>query len=78
MPAENRAVSAPGSSPVLALQNIQKSFGDLSVLRDISLSVEQGNVVSVIGPSGYGHFSGNCRCREYPVRRTVCDAQRPV
>ena len=40
--------------PVLEMQSIRKSFGETSVLRDISLSVEQGNVVSVIGPSGSG------------------------
>ena len=40
--------------PVLEVRNIQKSFADLSVLKNISLSVEEGNVVSIIGPSGSG------------------------
>ncbi len=39
---------------VLELNNIKKSFGDNEVLKDISLSVEKGEVVSVIGPSGSG------------------------
>ncbi len=39
---------------VLDMQNIQKSFGELSVLKDISLHVEKGEVVSIIGPSGSG------------------------
>ena len=36
------------------MSHIQKSFGELKVLKDISLSVEKGNVLSIIGPSGSG------------------------
>ena len=44
-----------GSAPsILAIRGLQKSFGSLSVLKDISLSVERGYVVSIIGPSGSG------------------------
>ena len=32
----------------------KKSFGDLEVLKDISLKVEEGEVLSIIGPSGSG------------------------
>ncbi len=39
---------------ILEMKNIQKHFGDHEVLRDISLSVDKGEVVSVIGPSGSG------------------------
>jgi len=39
---------------ILEMNNIQKSFGDLSVLKDISFGVEKGEVVSIIGPSGSG------------------------
>lgn len=39
---------------VLEMKNIQKSFGDLEVLKDISLSVDKSEVVSIIGPSGSG------------------------
>lgn len=38
----------------LQLQSVAKSFGSLQVLRDISLHVEQGEFVSVVGPSGAG------------------------
>ena len=40
--------------PVLELNHIRKRFGDLEVLQDISLSVEKGEVVAIIGPSGSG------------------------
>lgn len=39
---------------LLEMQHIQKSFGDCKVLKDISLSVEKGQVVAIIGPSGSG------------------------
>lgn len=39
---------------LLEMKNIRKSFGDLEVLKDISLSVEQGEILSIIGPSGSG------------------------
>ena len=39
---------------ILEVRNLQKSFGDLQVLRDINLSVEKGEVIVIIGPSGSG------------------------
>ena len=41
-------------NPVLELNHIRKNFGDLEVLRDISLPVSRGEAISVIGPSGSG------------------------
>ncbi len=45
---------AENSAAVVSVDHIKKSFGDLEVLRDISLSVMPGEVVAVIGPSGGG------------------------
>ena len=41
---------------VLQIDHVHKSFnnGDLRVLKDISLSVDKGEVVAIIGPSGSG------------------------
>jgi polar amino acid transport system ATP-binding protein len=39
---------------VVTITNFSKRFGDLQVLRDISLSVKQGEIISIIGPSGSG------------------------
>ena len=39
---------------LLEIKNIKKSFQDLEVLKNISLKVEEGDVLSIIGPSGSG------------------------
>ena len=39
---------------LLEINNLKKSFENLDVLHDISLSVEEGEVVAIIGPSGSG------------------------
>lgn len=39
---------------LLEMNHVQKSFDGQSVLKDISLSVEEGEIISIIGPSGSG------------------------
>ena len=39
---------------MLELQKIQKKFGARTVLEDISMTVEKGEIVSILGPSGCG------------------------
>ena len=39
---------------MVKMENVQKNFGDLQVLKDISLELKQGEVVAIIGPSGSG------------------------
>lgn len=39
---------------ILEMNNIKKSFGELEVLKDISVCVDKGEIVSIIGPSGSG------------------------
>lgn len=39
---------------LLEMRNIKKSFGELEVLKNISLSVDRGEVLGIIGPSGSG------------------------
>ena len=39
---------------IIELQHLQKQFGTHDVLRDINLSVEKGEVLSIIGASGSG------------------------
>ena len=40
--------------PMITTTNITKSFGSLQVLKGIDLSIEKGEVVSIVGPSGAG------------------------
>lgn len=39
---------------LLEIKNLAKNFGDLQVLRDVSVDVEEGEVICIIGPSGSG------------------------
>ena len=39
---------------ILKVENIEKSFGNIEVLKDISFSLEKGEVLSIIGSSGSG------------------------
>lgn len=39
---------------MLKISNIYKSFGNLEVLKDISLTIGKGEIVAIIGPSGAG------------------------
>ena len=39
---------------VLDAQHIDKKFGEVNVLKDVSLSIEKGEVLVLLGPSGSG------------------------
>jgi glutamate transport system ATP-binding protein len=47
-------VAASDDRPLIALDSVNKFFGTLHVLRDVSLTVERGEVVVIVGPSGSG------------------------
>ena len=42
------------TQPLIVLDSVDKYFGPLHVLRDVSLTVDRGEVVVVVGPSGSG------------------------
>ena len=39
---------------ILNVEHISKSFGSTKVLKDVSFSLEEGEVISIIGSSGSG------------------------
>lgn len=39
---------------MIQVEHLSKKFGDLTVLEDISVQIEKGEVISIIGPSGTG------------------------
>lgn len=39
---------------MIEVKNLRKSFGDVQVLKGVSLTIEKGDVISIIGPSGSG------------------------
>ncbi len=42
------------NQPALSIENLHKSFGDIKVLKGISLTANKGDVISVLGSSGSG------------------------
>lgn len=60
--------------PILEVQNIQKSFDKTQVLRGISFSLEQGEVLAIIGSSGSGKTT-LLRCLNFletPEQGSIC------
>lgn len=41
---------------LLEIKNVKKNFGGVEVLKDISLKVDKGEVLGIIGPSGSGGY----------------------
>lgn len=39
---------------MLRLENVKKTYGGITILKDISLEIEKGEIVSILGPSGSG------------------------
>jgi ABC-type branched-subunit amino acid transport system ATPase component len=41
-------------APILALEHIEAGYGDVTIVHDVSLSVEGGEIVAIVGPNGSG------------------------
>src|SRR5438445_637659 len=51
---DGSAQAGDGRTPVVQLDNIHKSFGRLEVLKGVSLTAREGDVIALIGASGSG------------------------
>ena len=40
--------------PLVSIRDVHKSFGELEVLKGVSLDIKKGEVICIIGPSGSG------------------------
>jgi polar amino acid transport system ATP-binding protein len=61
---------AGNGQPLLRIEDLHKSFGELEVLRGVSIDVRRGEKVSIIGPSGSGKTT-LLRCINYLEKPTL-------
>jgi polar amino acid transport system ATP-binding protein len=79
----------PVPPPIVAVHEVHKSFGDIEVLKGVSMDVPKGAVVCIIGPSGSGKSTllrcinglvpinrGSIRVADFDVHQLRTDAQR--
>lgn len=61
------------SNPILEIKHLKKSFGQNEVLKDISLSINPGEVISIIGSSGSGKstFLRSINLLEMPTEGSI-------
>jgi iron(III) transport system ATP-binding protein len=52
--ATDRPTTADGDAPVLELDGVEKRFGTEKVIEGLSLSVHEGEILTLLGPSGCG------------------------
>jgi len=41
-------------TPILAMENIDAGYGDVTIVHDVSLEVNKGEIVAIVGPNGSG------------------------
>jgi len=54
MPSTPAQPGSPTASPIISLDGVSKSFGDVQALRDVSIDIQRGHTTVVLGASGCG------------------------
>lgn len=80
---------AANAEPIVVIDDVHKSFGNVEVLKGVSLSVPKGSVVCIIGPSGSGKSTllrcinglvpidqGSIRVANFDVHRLKTDQEK--
>jgi polar amino acid transport system ATP-binding protein len=57
------------TNPLLRVEDLHKSFGDLEVLKGVDMTLDRGHKTAIVGPSGCGK-STMLRCINYMERPT--------
>src|SRR5690625_7751897 len=63
MNGQGNGLSSTTASPIIEFDAVTKKFGEHVVLDQLSFNVQQGEKVTIIGPSGSGKI-GRASCRE--------------
>jgi len=79
----------PPSEPIVVLADVHQSFGDVEVLKGVSMTVRKGGVACIIGPSGSGKStllrcinglvpieSGTIRVAQFEVHKLRSDEEK--
>ena len=53
-PSTTALAGRAGAEPVVTLRGVSKSFGRVTVLRELDLDVQRGEILTLLGPSGCG------------------------
>ena len=70
--------NVPSGQPLLDIRGLHKQYGPLEVLKGVDLTLQRGNVVTLIGPSGPGNTT-LLRCvnmlEEFPAGHSTRDCE---
>ena len=61
-------------TPLVEVDGLEKSFGELRVLRGVSFRVDEGDALGVLGPSGCGHHRADHHVLQFAPPAAVASA----